>query len=106
MRKRYAVLPLAGMSAGGNVEVRAISPGRIGDDVASAEYLRYLNRCGTCHAPPAPDLHRAAEWPQVIERMHSIMRSAGTLGLQLDDREAITRFLARHAAPTPPRSGS
>lgn len=91
------LLPLAGMSAGGRVEVRAVSPAAIGDDVASAEYHRYLNRCGTCHSPPAPDLHRAGEWPQVIERMHSNMRSAGTLGLRLEDREAITRFLAKHA---------
>jgi hypothetical protein len=90
--------PLAGISARARIEVRPLSVRRIGADTASPGYHRYLNRCATCHAAPAPDLYRAAEWPDVIRRMHSNMRSAGTVGLQPADREAVLRFLARHAA--------
>jgi hypothetical protein len=91
--------PLAGISARGRVEVRALSERKIGADTASPDYHRYLNRCMTCHAAPAPELYRAAEWPGVIDRMHANMRSAGTLGLGAADRQAVLRFLARHAAP-------
>jgi cytochrome c5 len=33
--------------------------------------------CSQCHGVPAPGLHTAAEWPQVLGRMEMRMRSTG-----------------------------
>lgn len=88
---------LAGVSARGRLEVKALSPRRIGADTSSAEYHRYMNRCMACHDAPAPSLHARAEWPAVVQRMDANMRAAGTLGLRGDDHEAVLRFLGRHA---------
>ncbi len=60
--------------------------------------------CSQCHALPDPGQHRAAQWPDVVQRMQGYMRRTNRIvGSRPDpdepqlDPEAIVAFLQRHA---------
>ncbi|MDA8383833.1 MAG: hypothetical protein M0037_12420 [Betaproteobacteria bacterium] len=46
-------------------------------DSAEAHLLQQF--CTQCHALPAPSLHTASEWPQVVERMNMRMQMMGRM---------------------------
>ena len=53
--------------------------------------------CSACHALPDPRLHRASEWPQVVERMLGNMERAGRPRPDRAAIDAILGYLEEHA---------
>jgi len=75
----------------GNVELASLQEGR----------TLLLRKCGSCHKPPLPRQHGAAEWPGKLEEM------AARSNLDLSQRRAIERYLVVMAeAPTPVAAGA
>lgn len=75
--------------------MQAIDPSRY-NDLGQPEGQAYLATCGQCHAPPAPDLHRAAEWPSIANRMRAY---AAPMAKPLPDAatwQQALAYLARH----------
>lgn len=66
-------------------------------DADSPEFQVFAKNCSFCHAPPAPDVHPADEWPGVISRMNNyrIQRAYGAINA--GDKTAILKYLASHA---------
>lgn len=60
---------------------------------------RFAQVCSQCHALPDPAQHTAAEWPEVVSRMHVNMRRMGVAPPEEDDRAQILAFLTEHARP-------
>ncbi|GAB4270502.1 MAG: hypothetical protein Kow0092_24870 [Deferrisomatales bacterium] len=60
---------------------------------------RFRAVCGQCHAPPAPDQHRAAQWPAVVDRMAKNMQNMGYGDLSEGDRRSIETYLKENAKP-------
>lgn len=51
-----------------------------------------IRKCGgSCHKPPLPDDHSAAEWPQALDEM------APRANVTADERRAIERYLVAMA---------
>ena len=68
----------------------------------------FAERCAACHGKrfgshpvthgvPDPRLRTMAEWQEVLPRMGELRREAGLPPLSQPDREAILRYLNRHA---------
>jgi hypothetical protein len=90
--------PQAGVSARAPIRVRPI-PRRLARELKPhPDFQRFSHRCGVCHGTPDPALHGAAEWTVVVDRMAGVINSAGLLPLTEDDRAAVLRVLAEHAA--------
>jgi cytochrome c5 len=70
----------------GNVELASLQEGR----------TLLLRKCGSCHRPPLPRQHPAAEWPGKLEEM------AARSNLDLSQRRAIERYLVVMAEAAPP----
>lgn len=60
---------------------------------------RFVAVCGQCHAPPAPDQHRAADWPAVVDRMARNMKNMGYGELPEADRRSVEDYLRANANP-------
>ncbi len=60
---------------------------------------RFVSVCGQCHAPPAPDQHRAAQWPAIVYRMAKNMENMGYGALPEGDRRGIETYLRENAKP-------
>jgi hypothetical protein len=88
---------LAGISARGGIDVPAFRARQFGGDTMSIGFHEFRRRCATCHSAPRPDLHSAAEWEDVLDRMHASMGAAGVLGLAPEERRVILELLTRHA---------
>lgn len=58
---------------------------------------RFIAVCGQCHAPPAPNQYRAAEWPPVVDRMARNMTNMGYGELPETDRTIIAEYLRENA---------
>lgn len=89
--------PLVGVSAAADLKVPPLNEKRIGADLASPEFHTFYHRCAACHHPPAPESHSVKEWPGLVDQMSANIRKAGLLPLSGEDRDAILRFLGRHA---------
>lgn len=59
---------------------------------------QFKQTCSQCHALPDPRLHTAAEWPAVVERMRSNMKSMGRPEITGQERDAIVGYLGRQAS--------
>lgn len=55
--------------------------------------------CGRCHGIPDPGMHRAAEWPGVVDRMLQNIRSSGSALPDSGETQAILAYLRAHARP-------
>jgi len=73
-------------------------------EVNSARAESFRVACGQCHALPDPQMHAAAEWPAVVERMQRNMewmnRVVGSQPIPGEPQlkiEDINAFLIRHA---------
>jgi cytochrome c5 len=60
---------------------------------------RFVAVCGQCHAPPAPDQYRGAEWPPVVDRMARNMKNMGYGELPETDRRSIEDYLRENGKP-------
>lgn len=54
-------------------------------------------RCGQCHAPPAPTRHSAEEWPSVVERMRVHMVRQANQVLNDEETRIVLDYLMKHA---------
>lgn len=65
----------------------------------------FAQRCGGCHSAsyrgghgvPDPRFRTMAEWQEVLPKMDSLIRKKGLPPLTEPEREAIIRYLSRHA---------
>ena len=65
----------------------------------------FAQRCGACHGTshigghgvPDPRLRTMAEWQEVLPKMDRLLRERGLPPLTEPEREAIIRYLSRHA---------
>lgn len=63
-----------------------------------SEQARLFQRyCGQCHAPPAPAVHTAREWPQVVDRMKQHMVAQGKVVPENGQLQEIIHYLQQHA---------
>lgn len=72
----------------------ALWPGTTTASLARGRTL-LLSHCGSCHLPPSPLDHAAAEWPHEVDEMSE--RS----GLTPDDATLVERYLAAFASDQP-----
>ncbi len=54
---------------------------------------------GVTHGVPDPRFRTMEEWRKELSRMEDLMREKGLPPLTVADREAINRYLNRHAKP-------
>lgn len=77
-------------------------------DLNTPDGLVFAQRCGACHGKPFgdhgvahgvpdPRFRTIVEWKKELSRMEGLMREKGIPPLTDVDREAITRYLSRHA---------
>ncbi|MBS0154592.1 MAG: hypothetical protein JSS38_08375 [Nitrospira sp.] len=77
-------------------------------ELDTADGRVFTQRCGACHGKPfgdhgvthgVPDarFRTMVEWQEELARMESLMREKGIPPLTAAEREAITRYLNRHA---------
>lgn len=70
----------------------------------------FAQRCGACHGKPFgghgithgvpdPRFRNMVQWQEELGRMEGLMREKGMQPLSNPEREAITRYLNRHAKP-------
>ena len=67
----------------------------------------YARRCGACHGVPAigghgvpnPRFRTIAEWQEVLPKMERLIRERELAPLKEPERDAILRYLSRHAKP-------
>ena len=68
----------------------------------------FAQRCGACHGKPFgthgvthgvpdPRFRTMAEWQKELSRMEDLMHETGLQPLTESEREAINRYLSRHA---------
>ncbi len=57
----------------------------------------FSQKCSRCHALPAPDLHTAAQWPAVINRMQAHMKITHLPELSDEEVSSIKSYLERNA---------
>lgn len=72
----------------------AARPGEIG---TGAEAELFVQRCGTCHEPPAPSAHTAEEWPDVIGKMRANMALMSVAPMSDEEQQRIVSFLQGRA---------
>lgn len=53
--------------------------------------------CSGCHAAPLPDVHTAAEWPNVVYRMQQHRMHQAYDPLPQEDVATLIGYLQRHA---------
>ena len=77
-------------------------------DLNSPDGRVFAQRCGACHLKPFgdhgvshgvpdPRFRTLAEWQKEVSRMEGLMREKGLPPLTDPEREAIVRYLSRHA---------
>ncbi len=66
-------------------------------DADSPEARLVAERCGQCHAPPAPSRHSAEEWPSVVERMRVHMVRQANQILSDEETRIVLDYLMKHA---------
>lgn len=62
--------------------------------------------CWQCHNLPSPNMHAAAEWPQIAERMYiRAERMSGMMGIEVptsQDEDTLVSYLKAHAMKSVP----
>ncbi|TKB94904.1 MAG: hypothetical protein E8D41_02780 [Nitrospira sp.] len=77
-------------------------------DLDSPDGRVFAQRCGACHGKPFgdhgvthgvpdPRFRTMAEWQKELSKMEGLMREKGLPPLTEPEREAIIRYLTRHA---------
>lgn len=77
-------------------------------DLSTPDGRVFAQRCGACHGKsfgnhgmahgvPDPRFRTMAEWKQELSKMEGLMREKGLPSLTEPEREAIIRYLSRHA---------
>lgn len=77
-------------------------------DLSTPDGRVFAQRCGACHGKPFgghgithgvpdPRFRTMVEWQAELARMEGLMREKGIEPLTNAEREAITRYLSRHA---------
>lgn len=66
-------------------------------DMQSKGFHVFSRNCSSCHAPPQPTAHTAAEWPAVIARMQSHRVQRGLGPILAGEKVMIRDYLVRHA---------
>jgi mono/diheme cytochrome c family protein len=76
--------------------LRSIDPSALFDASDGAATL-FTDKCSRCHALPDPTAHTPGEWPGVVERMRSHMRSMSVAEITDEEARSIVGFLERAA---------
>lgn len=71
--------------------------GRIFAQRCAACHLKPFGNHALTHGVPDPRLRTMAEWRAVLPKMDRLREDAGLPSVTEADREAITRYLGRHA---------
>lgn len=66
-------------------------------DEHSQAFAVYASHCSECHAPPLPRVHKASEWPAVVERMKLHMVELRIAPMSADDEITLRNYLVSHA---------
>lgn len=101
----WAVVLMAVVGLGGCGAVLTEIP-----ELDTAEGRVFAQRCGACHGKPFgghgithgvpdPRFRTMVQWQEEVARMEGLMREKGMQPLTDPKREAITRYLNRHAKP-------
>ncbi len=54
--------------------------------------------CSACHGLPSPTVHKAKEWPNVIERMQNHRIKNAYLPLSNEEKKELINYLQENAA--------
>lgn len=73
--------------------------GRIFAQRCSACHGKPFGSHGITHGVPDPRFRTMAEWQEILPRMEQLMREKELAPLTDVEREAINRYLSRHAKP-------
>ncbi len=76
--------------------MRTIAPDELPAPESKGAIL-FRDACSQCHSLPDPQLHTAAEWPKVLERMRGNMETMKRKVFSEQDRKTIEEYLMNHA---------
>ena len=88
---------MAGVSLDAMKKVTPFDSTSFAGSTATQQFHAFKHRCGACHLPPDPRMHRSNEWDGVVTRMERTIGNAGLLPIAPADRAMIVEFLRQHA---------
>ena len=88
---------LAGVSTDPMKKVIPIDTARFTGRTATQQFHAFKHRCGSCHLPPDPGMHRSYEWESVVTQMERTVGHAGLLPIPPADRDMILKFLMQYS---------
>ena len=88
---------MAGVSLDAMKKVTPFDSTSFAGSTATQQFHAFKHRCGACHLPPDPRMHRSKEWDGVVTRMERTIGNAGLLPIAPADRAMIVEFLRQHA---------
>ena len=89
---------LAGVSTDAMKKVTPFDSARFAGRTDTHQFHAFKHRCGACHVPPDPRMHRAYEWDGVVAQMERTIGHAGLLPIAPADPAMILKFLTQHAS--------
>lgn len=94
----FCVIVALNLSACGEKTSVSNAPAIAIPDEGSQGAVKFRTNCSNCHGVPQPSVHKADEWPNVVDRMetHRILRSFGSF--TDEDRQEIISYLQKYAA--------
>ncbi|NOZ54379.1 MAG: hypothetical protein GXP08_14815 [Gammaproteobacteria bacterium] len=57
----------------------------------------YFTKCGSCHAAPMPDIHRASRWIGIVARMQMHMNNRSMPALNNNEHQTVITYLQKHS---------
>jgi len=76
-------------------------PAQVLDDIPNLDSVGgkvFKKFCSSCHGLPSPTVHKADEWPNVIERMQTHRVKNAYLPLSNDEKKELINYLQENAA--------
>lgn len=89
---------LAGVSTDAMKKVTPFDSASFDGRMDTHQFHAFKHRCGACHLPPEPRMHRSYEWEGVVGQMERTIGHAGLLPIAPADRAMILDFLTQHAS--------
>ncbi|MDA8421993.1 MAG: c-type cytochrome [Nitrospiraceae bacterium] len=75
--------------------MKSLSPSELPAPGSQGAVL-FKETCSQCHPLPDPKLHTADEWPKVVDRMQSNMRSMGKKIITDNEKTEVVGYLTRY----------
>ena len=79
-----------------SISVESVGP-LVYPEADSENAKLYIERCGECHKAPLPAIHKAQDWPAVVDRMQRRMMRGSVKILTEQEYGTVLEYLQKHA---------